>query len=273
MLDIPFLRFAVPTAILYIFYYMLVVNPPIEEDGHRGLSPEDVRVLRWKGAALMESKSYDEAEDVYVKLHKEFADNSFYSGELAKIRHSQRRYEEEAAMWEDYMQHAPVPVEGCPQIGVAYRLNGQDDKALDAMKRCWEYEPTNSDMILFYALELEHNGEKKHANELYAKGHVVSPHYSDITVGLARTDLSMGHTAEARKLILEALERSPDSADALLAAGIILSRCGDKAGARRYLEHGVEVSPDYSEMRTALAAMGGSSASSSGKQKKRRNRS
>jgi tetratricopeptide (TPR) repeat protein len=268
MLDIPFLRFSVPCAILYIFFYMLVVNPPLEEDDrHQGLSPEDVRVLRWKGANLMEAQQYQEAEEVYVKLHKEFADNAVYAGELAKIRHAQKRYDEEAALWEEYVLHSPTPVEGCPQIGAAYRSAGDNEKALDALKRCWEYEPTNSDMILFYALELEHHGDKKAAHDLYVKGHEGSPHYSDITVGLARTELSMGRSAEARTLILEALSRSPDNTDALLAAGIILSRTGDKQAARRYLQHGVEVSPDYEEMRVALAALGGVPSNRSGKRK------
>ncbi len=265
MFEIPFLRFAVPSAILYVFFYMLVINPPIEEDElHKGLSPEDVRVMRWKGAELMETKHYEDAEDIYARLHKEFADNSVYAGELAKIRHFQGRYEEESALWEEYMLHAPVPVEGCPQIGESYRAAGHKDKALDATKRCWEYEPTNSDMILYYALELEHQGDTKAAHDLYAEGHKIKPHYGDIAVGLARTDMSMGNKAEARKLVLDVLERSPDNADALLAAGIILSRSGDIAGARRYLQHGFELSPNYDEMRIAFEAVGGSTKRKSG---------
>jgi Flp pilus assembly protein TadD len=78
-----------------------------------------------------------------------------------------------------------------------------------------------------------------------------------MTVGLARTELSLGRQAEARKLVMQALDGSPDNADALLEAGIILTRAGDKQAARRYLQHGVEVSPNYEEMRTALAALGG----------------
>src|SRR3954470_15119819 len=101
MFEIPFFRFAVPSAVLYIFFYMLIINPPLEEDEHhKGLSPEDVRVMRWKGATMMEAKNYQDAEDIFVQLHKEFADNAYYSGELAKIRHSQKRYDEEAALWE-----------------------------------------------------------------------------------------------------------------------------------------------------------------------------
>jgi tetratricopeptide (TPR) repeat protein len=258
MLDIPFLRFSVPCAILYIFFYVLVINPPIEDDDRRqGLSPEDVRVLRWKGSTLMDAGQFQEAEEIYVKLHKEFADNAVYSADLAKIRHAQKRYDEESALWEDYIQHSPTPVEGCPAIGESYRAAGDRAKTLDAMKRCWEFEPTNSDMIFFYALELERNGEKKHANELYLKGHQRSPDYSDMTVGLARTELSLGRQAEARKLVMQALDGSPDNPDALLEAGIILARAGDKQAARRYLQHGVEVSPNYVEMRTALAALGG----------------
>jgi tetratricopeptide (TPR) repeat protein len=259
MFDIPFIRFAAPCAILYIFFYMLVINPPVEdEDHHQGLSPEDVRVLRWKGESLMEGQQYQEAEEIYIKLHKEFADNAVYSAALAKIRHVQKRYDEEAALWEEYMLHSPTPVEGCPQIGEAYRDAGDKVKTMDALKRCWEYEPTSPDMILFYALELEHRGKRVLAHDLYRKGHELAPRYTDMTVGLARTELSMGRSAAARKLVMEALDRSPDSPDALLAAGIILLRTGDRQAARRYLQHGVEVSPNYEEMRVALAATAGS---------------
>jgi tetratricopeptide (TPR) repeat protein len=243
---------------LYVFFYMLVINPPVEDDDrHQGLSPEDVKVMRWKGAGLMEAQQYNEAEEIYVRLHKEFADNAVYSGELAKIRHAQGRFEEEAALWEDFVQHSPTPVEGCPQIGESYRSAGQGAKALDALKRCWEFEPTNSDMILFYALELEHHGDENLAHDLYVKGHQISPRYSDITVGLARTELHRGNQSGARNLILQALERTPDNPDALLAAGIIFTRSGDKQTARKYLQHGVEVSPTYVDMRLALAAIDG----------------
>ena len=270
MFEIPFLRFSVPCAILYIFFYALVINPPIEdEDRHKGLSPEDVRILRQKGQALLDTEQYDDADEIYARLHKEFADNAVYSANLAKIRHTQRRYDEEAALWEEYIQHSPTPVEGCPQIGFAYRSAGDSVKALDAQKRCWEFEPTNSDMILFYALELEHSGDKKKAHELYVKGHEVSPRYSDLTVGLARTEMSMGRTMEAHAHILQALERSPDSADALLAAGMILARMGDRLAARRYLQHGVEVSPNYEEMRIAFLALGGGISSGAGNRRPR----
>jgi tetratricopeptide (TPR) repeat protein len=268
MFDIPFIRFSVPCAILYLFFYMVVINPPVEDDDHHpGLSPEDVRVLRWKGAGLMEAQQYQEAEEVYVKLHNEFADNAVYSGELAKIRHAQKRYDQEAELWEEFVLHSPTPVEGCPQIGEAYRAVGDNVKALDALKRCWEYEPTNSDMILFYALGLEHRGNRKLAHDLYRKGHELSPRYADMTVGLARTELAMGRKAEARKLILEALDKTPDSPDALLAAGIILLRTGERQAARRYLQHGVEVSPNYEEMRLALAATGGPAHGRAGRRK------
>jgi tetratricopeptide (TPR) repeat protein len=257
MFDIPFFRFSVPAIILYIFYYSLIVNPPVEEDEHhKRLSPEDVQVMRWKGGTLMDAQKFSEAEPIFVRLHAEFDDNASYTYELARIRNSQKKYEEEAALWEQFIQHSPTPVEGCPAIGNAYRESGKDDKALDALKRCWEFEPTNSDMILFYALELEHNGEKKKAHDLYVKGHGVSPHYGDIIVGLARTEMSLGNLPEARKHILEVLARRPDNVDALFAAGLIMSRSGDTAAARRYLQHGVELSPTYDEMKRALASLG-----------------
>ncbi|HEY3744144.1 MAG TPA: tetratricopeptide repeat protein [Bryobacteraceae bacterium] len=233
------------------------MNPPVEEDEHhKRLSPEDVQVMRWKGGTLMDAQKFSEAEPIFVRLHAEFDDNASYTYELARIRNSQKKYEEEAALWEQFIQHSPTPVEGCPAIGNAYRESGKDDKALDALKRCWEFEPTNSDMILFYALELEHNGEKKKAHDLYVKGHGVSPHYGDIIVGLARTEMSLGNLPEARKHILEVLARRPDNVDALFAAGLIMSRSGDTAAARRYLQHGVELSPTYDEMKRALASLG-----------------
>jgi tetratricopeptide (TPR) repeat protein len=151
------------------------------------------------------------------------------------------------------MLHSPIPGDGCPQIAESYRAQGMEAETLKAMQRCYDFEPSNADSIFFYAHELERQGQPAKARALYEKGHALSPNYPDIAVGLARTQSVAGDNRSAHTLILEVLKRRPDNVDALLAAGLIASRMGDYPSARRYLEHGRTLQPDYKELETVLA--------------------
>jgi tetratricopeptide (TPR) repeat protein len=254
LFDIPFVRFATPCVILYLFYWMLIVNPPVDEEEHGDrMSADTVYSTRKKCEALVAAKKYSEAMPLYRALNKSFPENHTYQESLANIYHALGRYAEEAQMWEQYVQHAPIPVEGCPQIAEAYRAAGSLTKTLNAQKRCYEFDTDNSDTIFFYAHELERQDQLAQSLELYEKGHRLSRHYPDISTGLARVQMRLGRRAVAVKLIDEVLQTHPNNVDALLIAGILAYRGGDAAAARAYLEHALKVSPTRGEVQEELA--------------------
>ena len=53
-------------------------------------------------------------------LYNAWPDNYLYIRTPAEIYHRPERYKDEAEFWEKFLQHAPLPWEGCPDIGHAY---------------------------------------------------------------------------------------------------------------------------------------------------------
>ncbi len=256
MYDIPFVRFAAPCAILYLFFYFLIVNPPMDQtDSANQIPPEEAQALRQKGLRLMEAKQFEDALEPLTKLHLASPDSHIYHHDLAEVFHALGNYEEEVKMWELYMVHSPVPGDGCPQISEAYRALGKLDEVMKSTKRCFDFEPTNADMIFFYAHELERRGQTAQARQLYEKGRALAPNYPDINVGLARTRSASGQDAEAKKLVDEVLKTRPDNVDALVAAGLIYARMGQRAPAIQFLRHARVLAPAYREVETLLAGV------------------
>jgi tetratricopeptide (TPR) repeat protein len=260
-MDIPFIRFAFPAAVLYLFYWALVLNPWVDESAGaaaarsaNGLTVAATRDLVDQSKDLLQEKKYDQALPKMLRLHRAFPENHIYIEDLANIYQALGRYGEEAQMWEQYMLYAPVPVEGCPQIGVAYQNQSRPSDAEKAFERCYGIEP-NSDNILFYAHALEMKGDYRKAAALYEQGVKRSPNYADLSIGLSRVQMFLEQTDAAKRRVLEVLKRSPDNVDALLVAGMVLTREGELVEARKYLERGIHLSPTYRDLQLALGRL------------------
>ncbi|MBI3684673.1 MAG: tetratricopeptide repeat protein [Acidobacteria bacterium] len=257
-MDIPSIRFLFPCLVLYFFYWALVVNPFMEdptllEESQPGrLSQEETRRLLDKSLRLIEEKNYEQALGSTLQLYHAYPENSIYIHQLANLYNTLGRHEDEAAMWELFMQFAPLPVEGCPQIGLAYRKLNREPDAFKSFERCLAIEE-NSDNLMYMAHGLERRKEYAKAQELYERALKRAPDYTDVAIGLARVELFLGNPKKAKERILGVLERAPDNVDALLVAGLAFSRGGDATAARRYLEKGIELRPGDRDFRVALA--------------------
>ncbi len=258
-MDIPFLKFALPVAVLYLFYWALIANPWVDESAAssgtqtaNGLSADAVRDLVDQSKKLLQEKKYEQALPLMLRVHKAYPESHIYIEHLATIYAALDRFGEEAQMWEQFLQYAPMPAEGCPQIGQAYEKQNKLGDAEKAFERCYIIEP-NSDNILFYAHAVEMKGDYKKAAALYEQGVKRSPNYGDLCVGLARVQMFTGQSAKAKERVLAVLKRSPDNVDALLVAGMACTRTGDYVLARKYLEHGLKLSPAYRDLQQAMA--------------------
>ena len=188
-----------------------------------------------------------------LKLHSAYPDSHIYSQQLAEIYDHLGRYREEAAMWEQFFVHAPLPIEACPQIGEAYQKQGLAKQAIGALERCLAVDPNSPDQIFDLARALERNGELDRAAEQYARGFALKPTYADLGVGLARVRLRQGKAEEAATLAGMVLARTPKNPDALLVMGLACVREGHRDEARAYLERGVQAADTYTDLHLALA--------------------
>jgi tetratricopeptide (TPR) repeat protein len=257
MLDSPALRIVASAGVLALFYWSLFTGAapaPAPVAPVAGLTAEGTRSLAEETKALVRGGSYEKALDPARKLHEAYPANHIYIDQLATVYHYLKRPKEEAELWEEYLEKAPVPDEACPALGLAYRAQGLEDKARDAFSRCLDLDPSNPDFVLHLALSCERSGGGDKARELYERGLALAPDYPDLRLGLARLDLRAGRVAQAEEAARRVLQRSPDNVDALLVAGLASLRGGSADEARVHLERGVRLSPDYTDLVLALAA-------------------
>jgi tetratricopeptide (TPR) repeat protein len=256
--DIPFVRFAFPLLILYLFWYNWVANPWVDapiidlnaDPNH--LTVEAAQELLSQSRKLTEAARYEEAIGPLTKLHKAYPEDHIYLGQLAENYERIEHFKEAADMWEKYMQYAPSPVDACPQIAFDYERQGLAAETFKAHEHCWQVEE-NSDTLFFYAHALELEGQFQKALGLYLKGLARSPNYPDIVIGTARCQARLGQGAAAKPRIDKMLQQRPDNIDALVAAGLVYEELGDYSTAMKHLKHAQTLAPQNSDVRQVLA--------------------
>lgn len=255
MYKIPFIRFALPVLILYLFYWGFVENPwQEEEEVPPGALPSaQIQRLLADANSLTAAQKPEQALVPLLTLYKAYPESPIYIKQIAEIYQGLGRYDESAAMWEHFLQYSPRPDEGCPAIGLAYQNASKPKEAFKAFQHCWELNKQDPDAIFFWAHELEKDGQTRAAYDQYESGVRLSPEYPDMQVGLARMEFRLGRLKEAHTRMSKLLERRPENVDALLAAGLVSAAMGDHRAAIAYLEKGQRLSPGYTEIGQVLA--------------------
>jgi tetratricopeptide (TPR) repeat protein len=249
-----------PPLLVALLYVDLFTSPFVSRMGvsstgqtdPRALPPEEVKKLVALSDSRLHKGEYKEALEPALKLYNSYPENPVYLKLLADIHNGLGQYREEAAMWEQFMQHAPLPWEGCPQIGKAYEKQGKRTQALHAFERCLAFDTTDSDSLFFLAHALEMEREFDRAEKLYQQCVAFSPKYSDCQLGMARVLFRRGRVAQAKKLAEEVLTRSPNNTDGLLVMALVNWSQGKLGEARRILECAVKLSDRYTDLYVVL---------------------
>jgi tetratricopeptide (TPR) repeat protein len=249
-------RILPPAVVLFLFVDTLV-NPLIPRLGTVSasagkLTVEESRALLDQSRKLLLAGKDQQALGPALKLFSVYPENYLYSKTLAEIYQRLGRYKEESEYWERFMQNAPLPLEGCPDIGQAYWNQKLYDKAVAAFERCLSFDPEMSDSTFFLAHALEMTGNRARASQLYQQALARDPQNMDCRIGLARVEMREGRLADAKKRIVDALHDSPENLDALLTAGLIFWRLDDVAQAKRYLTKGAGLSTGYADYHLIL---------------------
>jgi tetratricopeptide (TPR) repeat protein len=216
-----------PPVLVALLYVDLFTSPFVARMGvsntgerdPRALPPNEVKKLVALSDSRFQKGAYREALEPALKLYNSYPENPVYLQRLADIYNRLGQYKEEAATWEQFLQHAPVPVEGCPQIGKAYQQQGKSKDAISAFERCLAFDTTEPDSLFFLAHALEMEREFDRAGGLYRQCVAISPKYSDCQLGDARVLFRKGRAPLAKKIAAEVLARSPNNTDALLVMG------------------------------------------------------
>ena len=261
MLDGTAQRIVLSAAVVGLFYWALFTGRAPERSSpvapapasSRGMAAEEAKRLASVSRALIRDGNHAAALAPIRALHDAFPSSHIYIDQLATVYHHLTRFDDEAALLEEYLLKAPTPDSACPRLGLAYRAQGREDKALDAFERCLALDSDDPDAIFYLAHAEERAGRVDKAAEFYRRGLVWAPGYSDMSLGLARIDLRAGRVRQAKAAALDVLKKSPDNTDALLLAGLACLRNGEPSEARKHLERGLRLSPDNAELSRALA--------------------
>lgn len=248
-----------PAFVLFLFVDTLMnpyiprlgsVSASANQDGR--LTLEESRALLDQSRKLVLAGKDEQALVPALKLYSVYPENYLYSRLLAEIYHRLGRYKEEAGSWEKFMQYAPLPVDACPDVGLAYWNQKLYEKAIGAFERCLSFDPEMPDSVFFLAHAVEMRGGWKRAGALYRKALARTPRSLDCRIGLARVEMNEGRLAESKKRILDALHEFPENLDALLVAGLVYWRMGDVAQAKQYLTKGAALSKGYADYHLIL---------------------
>jgi tetratricopeptide (TPR) repeat protein len=176
--------------------------------------------------------------------------NHVYWWQRAIVTGNLHRPREEIDALERFVKLSTLPDEACPRLGVLYRELGLRREALDAFERCANFAPNDSEMAFYLGHAYEMDGQIERALAVYTEAlrHNVN---ADVEAGVGRMLLRQGKPAAAYQAVAAVLARQPNNADALLVAGLALTRQGKHKEAKVLLERGV-AHHDGSDLRYAL---------------------
>jgi tetratricopeptide (TPR) repeat protein len=252
-------RLALPVVTLAAFYAMLfwfsVERARVSHQPRPALTAEQSKALLARSKSLIAEGNYREALQPSLLLFAAYEENHIYIEQVAEIYEHLGDYQHAAQYWEKYLDHAPRPETGCPQIGDDYWKQGEagEPKAIAAYERCLKLDPTNPDAIFYLAHALEKSGELDRAASVYQQGIKTSPQYVDLRLGLARVWVQQGKYPEAQQATQQVLAKSPNNVDALLVMGLSYMRQHNLKEAKKYLTKGVKLSDTYTDFHLALA--------------------
>jgi tetratricopeptide (TPR) repeat protein len=221
----------------------------------RALSSEEVRELKDDLALLQRQGRWREAELPARELHEAAPNSHMYLQALAEIYDKTGHVEQEARMWEQFVQYAPLPGEACPQLPRTYEKQGRTEEAIRAFERCYGFDRTNSDNAFYLAYAYERAGRRAEATAQYERAHEANPRNGDLNIGLARMRLRQARPEEACQLAKATLASNPNHVDALLVAGMASRDVGDLTRAKEYLERGSKLADSYNDFHVLLAGI------------------
>jgi len=215
--------------------------PQVATDAPKAV-PDNVAKASVSASALPDAAAPDaDAADAYLELRKQ----------AAQARERQQ-FAEEARLWQEFMQRAPLPQQACPAIGKAYERAGEIDKSVEALKKCVSLDPQNVDISLAFAHALETKSDFPRAAELYRRCLSKDANNMDARTGLALIALKQNHLNEADAGARSVLHAMPSNTDALLIQGIVAWRQGKLDDAERIFLKGVGLDDQRSDFHAFL---------------------
>jgi tetratricopeptide (TPR) repeat protein len=244
----------VAIALFSLFLFRWAIYGPVSMTTSKEQNTQtQLRTLIAGSQAAVRDCKYEEALAPLEALTKLQPKNHVYWWQCAQVAGALRRPPQEVHYLEEFVKVAPIPGEACPRLAFLYEQMGEKSHALDAFARCAEYSPNDLQDQFYYGHALEQAAEIDKALSIYENA-LKRGTNGDVESGYGRMLLRKGKPSQALLAVEPTLKRNPNNVDALLVAGIALSRQGKLEPARTLLERGVRLHDD-SDFQYALGAI------------------
>ena len=130
------------------------------------------------------------------------------------------------------------------QEGAELLREGEADAAIDELERVITSDPNNEYAFFFLGSAQFEKGRFEKAMKAYLRALEIAPTYLGALVHLGHSLRMLGKHGEALRVGREALERSPEDADALYLISLVHYARGEKAAAIKYLERFLATRPE-----------------------------
>lgn len=196
------------------------------------MSTKDTLYLYYAAATAVNGEDFENA----LKYYEELKDLGYVGVETEYVATNKETNEEEAFPSKSLMDisvksgtHVKPSTkkseskqgEIVRNIALIYMNQGNDEKALEAMKDARAANPDDSSLI----------------------------------ISEANMQLKMGNRDEFKKLIEEALVKDPDNPELLFNLGIVAAEGGETEAAKGYYEKALKLKPDYTDVHNNMAVL------------------
>lgn len=215
-------------------YYVMTVKKegfaPYSQEIHVGVAGEAVYELTLKSVEAALEKTYSEADKLFLKASKLYAD---------------QRFPEAASAYEQAVELDPSNWRYLLNLGLSYKKANKPEEALAAFRKAVELNPESYSTNKETGEALAREGRFAEAKPFYEKAAGLSPDDPDAHFNFGVCLVNTGESEAALLHFQKTVELKPDYADAYYQTGTILIGQNKVPEARAALEKFLELAPDH----------------------------
>lgn len=196
------------------------------------MSTKDTLYLYYAAATAVNGEDYDSA----LKYYEELKDLGYDGAETEYVAINKETNEEEA-----------FPSKALMDISVksGSHIKPQTQKS----------ESKQAEIVRNVALIYMNQGNDEKAIEAMKDARLANPDDSSLIISEANMQLKMGNREAFKSLIQEALVKDPNNPELLFNLGIVAAEGGEIAAAKDYYEKALQIKPDYTDVHNNMAVL------------------
>lgn len=196
------------------------------------MSTKDTLYLYYAAATAVNGEDYDKA----LKFYEELKNLGYDGAETEYIAVNKETNEEET-----------FPSKSLMDISVksGTHLNPKAQKS----------ESKQAEIVRNVALIYMNQGNDEKAVEAMKDARKANPDDSSLIISEANMQLKMGNKEEFKSLIQEALVKDPNNPELLFNLGIVAAEGGEIEAAKGYYDKAIELKPDYTDVYNNMAVL------------------